>query len=391
MKNHKWKIRLSRTQAFSRTIFHFPFQISHLPFVFLVALSILGSPAGAKYLPTDARAATRTANSARVPFLSATDAAQTSSKVEQVAAVGMTVSEMDASVAFYSKILSFEKVSDVELTGEDYERLQGVFGLRIRVVRMRLGNEFIELTEYLAPKGRPVPVDSRSNDQWFQHIAIITSDMDKAYAWLRQNKVEHASTGPQLLPEWNKNAAGIKAFYFKDPDKHALEILQFPKGKGDAKWHHASDKLFLGIDHTAIVVSNTEASLKFYRDVLGLGIAGTSENYGTEQEHLNNVFGARLRITSLRASGGGPGIEFLEYLAPRDGRPAPADERASDLFHWQTTLIVNSTEQIARVLSQGNFRFISPGAVSISDRALGFGKGLLVRDPDGHVMALIEK
>ena len=391
MKNHKWKIRLSRTQAFSRTIFHFPFQISHLPFVFLVALSILGSPAGAKYLPTDARAATRTANSARVPFLSATDAAQTSSKVEQVAAVGMSVSEMDASVAFYSKILSFEKVSDVELTGEDYERLQGVFGLRIRVVRMRLGNEFIQLTEYLAPKGRPVPVDSRSNDQWFQHIAIITSDMDKAYTWLRQNKVEHASTGPQLLPEWNKNAAGIKAFYFKDPDKHALEILQFPKGKGDAKWHHASDKLFLGIDHTAIVVSNTEASLKFYRDVLGLGIAGTSENYGTEQEHLNNVFGARLRITSLRASGGGPGIEFLEYLAPRDGRPAPADERASDLFHWQTTLIVNSTEQIARVLSQGNFRFISPGAVSISDRALGFGKGLLVRDPDGHVMALIEK
>src|SRR6266542_3496224 len=391
MKNHKWKIRLFRTQAFSRTIFHFPFQISHLPFVFLVALSILGSPAGAKYLPTDARAATRTANSARVPFLSATDAAQTSSKVEQVAAVGMTVSEMDASVAFYSKILSFEKVSDVELTGEDYERLQGVFGLRIRVVRMRLGNEFIELTEYLAPKGRPVPVDSRSNDQWFQHIAIITSDMDKAYTWLRQNKVEHASTGPQLLPEWNKNAAGIKAFYFKDPDKHALEILQFPKGKGDAKWHHASDKLFLGIDHTAIVVSNTEASLKFYRDVLGLGIAGTSENYGTEQEHLNNVFGARLRITSLRASGGGPGIEFLEYLAPRDGRPAPADERASDLFHWQTTLIVNSTEQIARVLSQGNFRFISPGAVSISDRALGFGKGLLVSDPDGHVMALIEK
>ena len=68
------------------------------------------------------------------------------------------------------------------------------------------------------------------------------------------------------------------------------------------------EKLFLGIDHTAIVVGNTEASLKFYRDALGLQIAGTSENYGTEQEHLNNVFGARLRITSLRAGSGGPGI-----------------------------------------------------------------------------------
>jgi hypothetical protein len=64
------------------------------------------------------------------------------------------------------------------------------------VVQMRLGEESIELTEYLAPKGRPVPVDSRSNDHWFQHIAIITSDMDKAYGWLRQNKVEHAIGRP---------------------------------------------------------------------------------------------------------------------------------------------------------------------------------------------------
>src|SRR5581483_7551623 len=104
------------------------------------------------------------------------------SLVGEVCAIGMNVFDMDASIDFYSKVLSFEKVSDVEVTGEDYERLQGVFGLRMRVVRMRLGDEFIELTEYLAPKGRPVPVDSRSNDRWFQHIAIITSDMDKAYA-----------------------------------------------------------------------------------------------------------------------------------------------------------------------------------------------------------------
>jgi len=138
-------------------------------------------------------------------------------------------------------------------------------------------------------------------------------------------------------------------------------------------------------------VNSTEASLKFYRDVLGLTIAGTSENYGTEQEHLNNVFGARLRITSLRAGGGGPGIEFLEYLAPRDGRPFPADARASDLFHWQTTLVVNRTDVFAQKLLADNFRFVSSGVVALPNNHLGFSKGLLARDPDGHVMALIEK
>jgi catechol 2,3-dioxygenase-like lactoylglutathione lyase family enzyme len=243
-------------------------------------------------------------------------AQQHSALIEGVDAIGITVSDLDRAVDFYSKVLTFEKVSDTEVAGENYEHLEGVFGLRMRVVRMKLGEESIELTEYLAPKGRPIPVDSRSNDRWFQHIAIIVSDMDKAYAWLRQNKVEYASSGPQRLPDWNGKVAGISAFYFKDPDQHPVEVLQFPPDKGLEKWHQPTDKVFLGIDHTAIVVWDIDASLKFYRDLLGMHVTGESENYGTEQEHLNNVFGANLRITALRGTSG-PRIQLLEYLAPR--------------------------------------------------------------------------
>ncbi|HZY31075.1 MAG TPA: VOC family protein [Candidatus Methylomirabilis sp.] len=312
--------------------------------------------------------------------------------ITEVATVGMTVSDMDRAVDFYSKVLSFEKVSDVEVWGSEYERLQGVFGLRMRVVRLRLGEEFIELTEYLAPKGRPIPVDSRSNDRWFQHIAIIVSDMDRAYQWLRRHKVEHASSGPQRLPDWNTNAAGIRAFYFKDPDGHPLEILQFPPDKGNPKWHHAAetDGLFLGIDHTAIVVTDTDASLRFYRDLLGLKVAGESENYGAEQEHLNNVFGARLRITGLRAASG-PGIEFLEYLTPPGGRPIPSDHRANDLAHWQTTLVTRDASAAAARGLAARHPFVSPGAVTLRERTLGFAKGFLIRDPDGHVMQVVER
>jgi catechol 2,3-dioxygenase-like lactoylglutathione lyase family enzyme len=247
----------------------------------------------------------------------------------------MTVSDLDRAVDFYTNVLTFRKVSENEVAGAEYERLQGVFGLRMRIARLKLGGETLELTQYLAPEGRPIPPDMRSNDRSFQHIAIIVSDMDRANKHLRERKVRHASTGPQRLPDWNKNTGGIEAFYFKDPDGHVLEVLHFPEGKGNPKWHVPTDRLFLGIDHTAIVVSDTEASLRFYRDTLGLTVAGESENYGVEQEHLNNVFGARLRITSLHASAG-PSIEFLEYLAPRDGRPAPTDTKANDLFHWQT-------------------------------------------------------
>jgi catechol 2,3-dioxygenase-like lactoylglutathione lyase family enzyme len=230
----------------------------------------------------------------------------------------------------------------------------------------------------------------RSNDRWFQHIAIIVGDMDRAYQRLRQRKVRHASTGPQRLPDWNPNAGGIKAFYFRDPDGHHLEILEFPAGKGNPKWHKPSDKLFLGIDHTAIVVGDTEASLRFYRDTLGMQVAGESENYGPEQERLNNVFGARLRITALRAATG-PGIEFLEYLTPRDGRSYPADERSNDLIHWQTRLVVRDAEAASQAVRDGRFALISPGAVALTDGTLGFHQGLLARDPDGHPVQIVEK
>ncbi|HKA36602.1 MAG TPA: VOC family protein, partial [Thermoanaerobaculia bacterium] len=293
---------------------------------------------------------------------------------------------------FYAKVLTFEKVSDVEVTGAEYEHLEGVFGLRMRVVRMKLGEESIELTEYLAPRGRPIPAGLRSNDRSFQHIAIIVRDMDAAYRRLRENKVEHASSGPQRLPDWNKNAGGIKAFYFRDPDGHPLEILEFPEGKGDPRWHRPSDqldRLFLGIDHTAIVVGDTDASLKFYRDLLGFKVAGEGENYGIEQERLNNVFGARLRITGLKPPAG-PAVEFLEYLAPRDGNPAP-ETKSNDILHRRTRVVTADAEGAAKRLFSGRVEFFSPGAVETPRRELGFRKSILLRDPDGHALELLER
>src|SRR5437660_4904488 len=317
-------------------------------------------------------------------------AQQHSALIEGVDAIGITVSDMERAVDFYSKVLTFEKVSDTEFAGENYERLEGVFGLRMRLVRMRLCDESIELTEYLAPKGRPIPVDSRSNDRWFQHIAIIVSDMDKAYAWLRRNQVEYASSGPQRLPDWNSKAAGISAFYFKDPDQQPVEVLQSPQDKSLEKWHRPTDKLFLGIDHTAIVVWDTDASLKFYRDLLGMRVAGESENYGTEQEHLNNVFGAHLRITALRANSG-PGIELLEYLAPRDGRPFPTDEHANDIVHRHTILSTSGADAAAHQLQVSKVNFVSSGVVANQNEQLGFRKAFLARDPDGHAIEIEEK
>jgi catechol 2,3-dioxygenase-like lactoylglutathione lyase family enzyme len=137
-------------------------------------------------------------------------------------------------------------------------------------------------------------------------------------------------------------------------------------------------------------VADTDASLRFYRDVLGFRVTGESDNYGAEQEHLNNVFGAHLRITSLRAASG-PGIEFLEYLAPRDGRRYPDDARANDLIHWQTQLVVSDLPWAAQRLRAVHTALVSPRIVALQNGALGFRNGLLLRDPDGHALLLEQK
>ena len=310
--------------------------------------------------------------------------------INGVESIGMTVSNLNRETEFFSKVLHFEKISDFEVYGAEYEKLQGLFGLRMRVVRMRLGDETLELTQYVAPEGRPIPADWRSNDRAFQHIAIVVSDMDKAYRHLRAHEVRHASTAPQIIPAGNKAAAGVRAFYFKDPDGHYLELIYFPPDKGDPRWQQRNDRLFLGIDHTAIVVSSTENSLRFYRGLLGMRLAGESMNYGTEQEHLNNVAGARLRISGLRAASG-PGIEFLEYLSPRNGRPAPKDTRANDIWHWQTTIRTANAEKTFRKFNRGSARAVSPGVAGIADADFGFTKGFLARDPDGHGLQIVEK
>ncbi|MEO6229077.1 MAG: VOC family protein [Ferruginibacter sp.] len=308
-------------------------------------------------------------------------------QVKKVAAIGITVKDMDRSVYFYTGVLGFTKISDNEYEGEQYEKLQHIFGLHIRVVRLKLGDEIIELTDYLTGGGRSIPEDAKSNDLIFQHIAIVVSNMDKAFEILKKNHVEYVSTSPQTLPLSNKAAAGIRAFYFHDVDNHNLELIYFPKGKGNVKWQIPANKIFLGIDHTAIGISNTESSLMFYQNILGIERKGESWNMGTEQAHLNFVEDASLHITGLHAADG-PGIEFLQYLKPGPGKVFPADTQSDDIWHWQTTLLVDDATGLYNQLKAKGYQLVSRELVNIKQDNGKKLTAFIVRDNDGHAVLI---
>jgi catechol 2,3-dioxygenase-like lactoylglutathione lyase family enzyme len=293
---------------------------------------------------------------------------------------------LQQSLRFYEEVLTFQKVGEYELNTTTAKQLFGV-NEPVKVATLQLGEESIELLEFKT-KGRPIPEDSRSNDLWFQHLAIVVRDMEVAFQKLRQGKVQFVSTAPQTLPAYLTAAAGISAFYFRDPDGHNLEIINFPAGKGNEKWQHTSEKLFLGIDHTAIAVDDTDNSLAFYENALGLKVAGSSENYGSEQEHLNQVFGAHLDIHGLKAQRGF-GVEFLNYLAPPNGRKYPKDSKANDLWHWYTSIFVPDTPQLLATLKEMKIK--PTGSASFIHPNFGPVKALFVRDPDGHALLVMTR
>ena len=299
-----------------------------------------------------------------------------SAQVSKVEAVGITVRDMETSVNFFHNVLSFNKTSDQTLDEQ-----------HARIVRMKLGDELIELTQFIPSDGRAIPADMQSNDLYFQHIAIVVSDMDKAYAVLSKYMVGHISTVPQTIPMSNKAAAGVKAFYFHDPDNHDLELIYFPKGKGQPKWQQPNGQLFLGIDHTAIGITNTDKSMSFYQDLLGFEHKGESWNMGMEQIDLSNVKSASLHITALRAVAG-PGVEFLQYLKPGPGKPYPTDTKTKDIWYWQVTLVTNQLDNLYQKLKAANFHFITDNIVQLKYKDEPAFRAFVVQDPDGHALLI---
>jgi len=103
---------------------------------------------------------------------------------------------------------------------------------------------------------------------------------------------------------------------------------------------------------------------------------------------LNQVFGARLKITGLKVASG-IGLEFLDYTAPPGGRLYPVDTKPTDLWHWQTTLKVSGINELFEKIKDQGYSMLSDSPVYISFSGLGGNLGFIARGPDGHALLFI--
>jgi catechol 2,3-dioxygenase-like lactoylglutathione lyase family enzyme len=303
----------------------------------------------------------------------------------RIARVSFTTAEPAACSAFFREALGFQDIGIEERAGEAFGRLMGLPGARAQIRLLCLGQQEVELVAF-AEKGRSYPPGSTSSDPWFQHIAIVVSDMRAAYTRLaaRPGWTPISTSGPQRLPD---SSGGVTAFKFRGPEGHPLELIAFPPGRTPKVWQapRSADPC-LGIDHSAIVVSSSAASVAFYQR-LGFSLAARSLNHGTEQEKLDAISGAEVEVTRLHHAGkyAPPQLELLCYRTPSLRRSSTVDQCSNDIATTRLLLDAGPGITLAPILASLDMRLVSDGAVAVGNRH----QAVLLRDPDAHHLMLV--
>jgi catechol 2,3-dioxygenase-like lactoylglutathione lyase family enzyme len=297
--------------------------------------------------------------------------------VSRIARISFTSAEVRLLADFYRDALGFEPLGSAEPLGP------GNRGMR--AIALRLGEQILELVAF-RDAGKPYPSDVAVNDLRFQHIAIVVSDMTAAYARLCAcggwTSITHS--GPQCLPE---GSGGVTAFKFRDPEGHPLELLAFSAAAAPRAWRRGvRSGLFLGIAHSAIGAADTTRSVAFYENLLGFTMAGQTLNAGVEQARLDNLEAPVVQVTSLFSSV--PSFPHLELLCYR--HPLPCNSpRLADNDVAATRLVIeickDKLAEISNIMQQAGDELGSGAAVAPGGKAVP-----LIRDPDGHLLVLIE-
>jgi catechol 2,3-dioxygenase-like lactoylglutathione lyase family enzyme len=274
----------------------------------------------------------------------------------------LTTGNIGRLAVFYQQAFDCRTLGAQHMSGADFQALMGVTGGAQRMT-LQLGYELLELLQFDRP-GQPYAQPSASSDLWFQHFAIVVTDMDRAFARLSRVKgwTAISSAGPERLPA---ESGGVSAFKFRDPDGHPLELLAFAPGKVPSAWQPTrAGALYLGIDHSAISVADSARSIGFY-EALGLRPDGQSLNQGAEQARLDGLPAPQLEVSALALSEGVAHLELLCYRGIARGEPVAL--RNNDIA--ATRLIFETAQPL-------------PGIAGASAH-----RGLV--DPDGHHLQLV--
>ncbi len=208
-----------------------------------------------------------------------------------IAHISLFAHDYEASRTFYRDFLGFDE--PYSLKKPDGSPSMTFFKVNDR--------QYIELS----------PEKEAGSDR-LNHYAIQTNNAEAMRVYL-------ASHGVKVPDQVPKGRIGNLNFMIQDPEGHSIEIVEYPadgwtvreKGK-----HMPDTRISKLMMHVGIIVTNLDAEMKFYQDVLGFRETWRGSSSGKVLSWIN-----------LKAPNGEDYVEFMLYKEP------PASDKRGTAHH----------------------------------------------------------
>ena len=293
--------------------------------------------------------------------------------VKGISHVGITVSDIDATIAFYSKAVPYPVIKRFKLKGSVFApRLLSRRYREVEIALIAMPTGIIQLMDFepgkaAAPNPRPVIGPG------YTHICFQSSARDPAVT-------RFMAAGLANISRFGKadgvdiGGYGVRYAYGRDPDGIMIEneSLDAPK-RNEAAW----------ITHIANTVHDRDAMLAFYARVLGRKAHRTIEQENRPRlDDVANIDGLKIRGGWINA--GNMEIEVWEYERPRTPKPQ-SDRKLDEVGYNSFSLEVADLKAQRRRLKGLEVRLAGPIF------RLGDWKVQYIYDPEGNLFAMHEK
>lgn len=138
----------------------------------------------------------------------------------KVTHIGVCVSDMERSIAFYRDVLGFAFAYELRVQGEPSDTLLRLRDVELHAVYLDRDGLRLELLHYASPRSPAQPPARTMNDLGFTHLSIQVPSIEQALE-------ELAAAGVEILRETLVDLDGTQvAVFVRDPDGLPIELVR---------------------------------------------------------------------------------------------------------------------------------------------------------------------
>ena len=139
--------------------------------------------------------------------------------IKDIRHTGIVVDDLEASLHFYSDLLGFQIVKQMEETGDYIDNISSLRKVKVTTVKMTSpSGQMIELLKYSSH-----PIEQRTREipeVGISHIAFTVDDLDMEYERLKGKEIQFNSP-PQLSPN-----GYAKVTFCRAPEGTLIELVE---------------------------------------------------------------------------------------------------------------------------------------------------------------------